>query len=280
MNVKYISVQEVLVPAVTGTQNVLEASHAASVRRVVVVSSVGAVIANPSIPDGAVVDEDCWSDEDYCRTTKVQCSTRVLHHLYIYIICHSIYPVIVLCIHMTYHWSLTLESGHHINVYRQNWYCVSKTVAEREALAYGERTGTMDVVTVCPPWVLGPLLQPTVNATSMRFVTYLKGQSVQFLDCLLALLAGHLRIFQAGMCVHNTRSLLSLLAYAGENTEEKTRNMVDVRDVAAALVLTYETPQASGRRYICSAHAMRVSQTVGLVHSLRPDLKLLRYPRK
>lgn len=103
---KYISVQEVLVPAVTGTQNVLEASHAASVRRVVVVSSVGAVIANPSIPDGAVVDEDCWSDEDYCRTTKVQCSTRVLHHLYIYIyICHSIYPVI-LCIHMTYHWSL------------------------------------------------------------------------------------------------------------------------------------------------------------------------------
>ena len=51
-------------------------------------------------------------------------------------------------------------------------------MAEREALAYGERTG-MDVVTVCPPWVLGPLLQLTVNATSMGFVSYLKGQ---FLD--------------------------------------------------------------------------------------------------
>lgn len=63
---------EVLAPAVTGTRNVLEASHAANVRRVVVVSSVGAVIANPNIPDGAVVDEECWSDEDYCRTTKVQ----------------------------------------------------------------------------------------------------------------------------------------------------------------------------------------------------------------
>ncbi|XP_066370146.1 cinnamoyl-CoA reductase 1-like [Miscanthus floridulus] len=180
---------EVLAPAVTGTQNVLEASRAANVRRVVVVSSVAAVIANPNIPDGAVVDEDCWSDEDYCRATK-------------------------------------------------NWYCVSKTVAEREALAYGERTG-MDVVTVCPPWVLGPLLQPTVNATSMRFVAYLKG----------------------------------------ENTDEKRRNMVDVRDVADALVLTYETPEASGRRYICSAHAMKVSETVGLVHSLHPDLKL-HYPRK
>lgn len=27
---------------------------------------------NPNIPDGAVVDEDCWSDEDYCRTTEVK----------------------------------------------------------------------------------------------------------------------------------------------------------------------------------------------------------------
>jgi nucleoside-diphosphate-sugar epimerase len=63
---------DILAPAVTGTQNVLEGSHAANVRRVVVVSSVAAVLANPSVPDGAIVDEDCWSDEDYCRATKVQ----------------------------------------------------------------------------------------------------------------------------------------------------------------------------------------------------------------
>ncbi|OEL32200.1 Tetraketide alpha-pyrone reductase 1 [Dichanthelium oligosanthes] len=171
---------EILAPAVTGTQNVLKASHAANVRRVVVVSSVGAVIMNPKIPDGAVVDEDCWSDEDYCRNTE----------------------------------------------------------AEREALAYGEKTG-MDVVTVCPPWVLGPLLQPTVNTTSMRLVTYL----------------------------------------TGENTDEKMRNVVDVRDVVEALVLALDTPEASGRRFICSAHAMKVSETVGLIRSLHPDLKL-HYPRK
>lgn len=66
---------------------------------------------------------------------------------------------------------------------------------------------------------------------------------------------------------------------AGENTDEKRRNMVRVRDVADALVLTYETPEASGRRYICSAHAMKVSETVGLVNSLHLDLKL-HYPRK
>lgn len=66
----YVQV-EILAPAVTGTQNVLKASDEAKARRVVVVSSVGAVIMNPKIPDGAVVDEDCWSDEDYCRSTEV-----------------------------------------------------------------------------------------------------------------------------------------------------------------------------------------------------------------
>ncbi|CAN6201085.1 unnamed protein product [Urochloa humidicola] len=186
---------EILAPAVTGTRNVLKASHAAGARRVVVVSSVGAVIMNPGIPGGdaaAVVDEDCWSDEDFCRTT-------------------------------------------------QNWYCLSKTRAERAALAYGEESGpAMDVVTVCPPLVLGPLLQPTVNTTTTRFVAYL----------------------------------------TGENTEEKKRNMVDARDVAAALVLALEAPEASGRRFICSAHAMRVSETVALVNTLHPDLKQLDYPRK
>ncbi|WVZ79358.1 hypothetical protein U9M48_026945 [Paspalum notatum var. saurae] len=183
---------EVLAPAVAGTRHVLAASHAAGVRRVVVVSSVGAVIVNPKIRDGAVVEEDSWSDEDYCRTTE-------------------------------------------------NWYCLSKTVAEREALAYGEKAG-LDVVTVCPPWVLGPLLQPTLNTTSMRLVAYLKG----------------------------------------ENTEEKMRNMVDVRDVADALVLVqYEAAEASGRRrYICSAHTMKLSEMVALVNRLHPDLKLMGYPRK
>ena len=67
---------EILAPAVTGTRNVLRASHAAGARRVVVVSSVGAVIVNPRIPDGAVVDEDCWSDEDHCRATEVRWSSN------------------------------------------------------------------------------------------------------------------------------------------------------------------------------------------------------------
>ncbi|TVU08210.1 hypothetical protein EJB05_41604 [Eragrostis curvula] len=180
---------EVLAPAVTGTRNVLMACEDANIRRVVVVSSTAAVFMNPEIPDGAVVDEDCWSDEDYCRTTQM-------------------------------------------------WYCLSKTLAERAARAYAARTG-MDVVTVCPPLVLGPLLQSTVNTSSLRLLTCLKGETV----------------------------------------EEKTRNVVDVRDVADALVLTYETPAASGRRFICSAYSMKMSEMLGIINSLRPDLKL-DYPTK
>lgn len=60
-----------LAPAVAGTRNVVEASHEAGVRRVVVVSSAAAVILNPAFPRDAVFDEDAWSDEHYCRSIEV-----------------------------------------------------------------------------------------------------------------------------------------------------------------------------------------------------------------
>jgi nucleoside-diphosphate-sugar epimerase len=61
----------VIEPAVKGTLNVLKASLEAKVKRVVVVSSSAAVFKNPSWPKDQVMDETCWSDKEYCRTTKV-----------------------------------------------------------------------------------------------------------------------------------------------------------------------------------------------------------------
>ncbi|KAG8075253.1 hypothetical protein GUJ93_ZPchr0006g40929 [Zizania palustris] len=183
---------EVLVPAVTGTRNVLTACHEANVRRVVVVSSVAAVIVSPGVPnnDDAVLDEDAWSDEDYCRATE-------------------------------------------------NWYYLSKTLAEREALAYAaDKAGRLDVVTVCPPLVLGPLLQPTMNFSSSIVVKVLKG--------------GH-----------------------GITVPDKKTNVVDVRDVADALVLTFENPAASGR-YICSAYQVKVSEIAHIVNGFYPHVN---YPK-
>jgi nucleoside-diphosphate-sugar epimerase len=58
---------------------------------------------------------------------------------------------------------------------RQGWYFLSKTLAERAAFAYAKETG-LDVVSVCPSWCLGPLLQPTVNNSSLTLIDYLKGK--------------------------------------------------------------------------------------------------------
>lgn len=62
---------EVIGPAVVGTTNVLKACYEAKVKRVVVVSSVAAVFSNPNWPKDKAFDEDCWSDEDYCRKNEV-----------------------------------------------------------------------------------------------------------------------------------------------------------------------------------------------------------------
>jgi nucleoside-diphosphate-sugar epimerase len=49
----------------------------------------------------------------------------------------------------------------------------------------------------------------------------------------------------------------------------KLRNFVDVRDVADALLLVYETPEASGR-YICDANARQMSEVVALLKDWYP----------
>ncbi|AQL04873.1 Dihydroflavonol-4-reductase [Zea mays] len=173
---------EVIAPAVIGTTNVLKACYEAKVRRVVVVSSCGAVYANPIYPKGKVFDEDCWSDEDYCRK-------------------------------------------------KEDWYLVSKTLSEREALAFAAKTG-LDVVTVCPSLVFGPLMQPTVNLSSEMILKYFKADL--------------------------------------ETVENVLSNMVDIRDVADALLLTYEKPEASGR-YICSSHAIKISDMINILKTMYPS---------
>lgn len=56
----------------------------------------------------------------------------------------------------------------------KNWYCLSKTEAESEAIEFAKVSG-LDVVTVCPSLVLGPMLQPTVNSSSLVLIKLLKG---------------------------------------------------------------------------------------------------------
>ncbi|KAK6257299.1 hypothetical protein QUC31_000758 [Theobroma cacao] len=178
---------EMIEPAVKGTLNVLKACLEENVKRVVVVSSVSAVSLNPRWPKGQIKDEACWSDKEYCTTTK-------------------------------------------------NWYCFSKTEAESEAFEFAKRTG-LDVVTVCPTLILGPLLQPAVNASSLV--------------------------------------LIKLLKEGYDSLENKHRSIVDVRDVAQALLLVYEKPEAEGR-YICTAHSIRARDLVDKLRSIFPNYN---YPK-
>ncbi|XP_047068203.1 cinnamoyl-CoA reductase 1-like [Lolium rigidum] len=96
----------------------------------------------------------------------------------------------------------------------EDWYSVSKITAEKAAHEYGEKTG-LDVVILNPAVVFGPLLQPTVNASSQFLIYFLKGGPDQMRD--------------------------------------KLWHIVDVRDTADALLLLYEAPEASGR-HICAPH--------------------------
>lgn len=178
---------ELIEPAVKGTLNVLRACDEAKVKRVVIVSSVVAVCMNPSLPKGQVMDENWWSDKEYCRATK-------------------------------------------------NWYCLSKTEAESEAWEFAKRSG-LDVVTICPSLILGPNLLSAVNASS--------------------------------------KVLIKLLKEGYESLENKLRHLVDVRDVAEALLLVYEKPEAEGR-YICTAHEIRTEDLVEKLRNIYPNYN---YPK-
>ncbi|KAK7294038.1 hypothetical protein RJT34_16921 [Clitoria ternatea] len=119
----------------------------------------------------------------------------------------------------------------------QNWYCFSKTEAEDQAMNFAKRTG-LDVVTICPSLVLGPLLQSTtVNASSLILPKLLKG------------------------C---------------DTVEDKTRWIVDVRDVVDAILLAYEKPEAQGR-YQCNSHTLKTRDLVEKLKSIYPNYK---YPAK
>uniref|UniRef100_A0A0A9DKP2 NAD-dependent epimerase/dehydratase domain-containing protein n=1 Tax=Arundo donax TaxID=35708 RepID=A0A0A9DKP2_ARUDO len=59
-----------------------------------------------------------------------------------------------------------------------DWYSVAKITAEQTALEYADKNG-LDVVTLYPPLVFGPLLQSTVNTSSKFLIYVIKGSLVR-----------------------------------------------------------------------------------------------------
>ncbi|ESQ27477.1 hypothetical protein EUTSA_v10018847mg [Eutrema salsugineum] len=111
------------------------------------------------------------------------------------------------------------------------YYVLAKTLMEREALEWSKKS-LADVVTVLPSVTVGPRLQSTLNSSSLGLLQFIKG---------------------------GIKSLLSEKLY-----------LVDVRDVADALLLVYENPGAKGR-YICNSHSLYNTSLVEKLKNMYPN---------
>ncbi|GKB10546.1 tetraketide alpha-pyrone reductase 1-like protein [Tanacetum coccineum] len=172
-------------PAVKGTLSVLKsAAKVPSLKRVVLTSSMAAVVFGAKIPEsGAVVDETWFSDPVLCEQKKL-------------------------------------------------WYMLSKTLAEDAAVKFSKENG-LELVAINPGYVIGPILQPTLNMTS----------------------EGFMRLIETGQ----------------EVFADGIYRLVDVRDVAIAHILAFENPEANGR-YCVVGNVLHSSEIMKIVNKLYPAL--------
>ncbi|XP_052167448.1 cinnamoyl-CoA reductase 1-like [Oryza glaberrima] len=116
----------------------------------------------------------------------------------------------------------------------ENWYSLAKTEGEEMALEYGNKNG-LHVVTVCPGIVFGPMLQTVQLNTTTKALLY---------------------IIQGG--------------HGPDTMNNKFLSMVDVRDVADALLLAYEEAGPS-ERYICALEQMDLKDLLSLMKTMYPN---------
>ncbi|XP_068648944.1 phenylacetaldehyde reductase [Aristolochia californica] len=119
----------------------------------------------------------------------------------------------------------------------QEWYPLSKTLAEKAAWDFAGKHG-LDMVTIHPSTCIGPLLQPGLNASSAVLLQLLQGSQDTQGDHYLG-------------CVH-------------------------VQDVADAHVLAFETPMASGR-YLCTNGIYQFKHFAEKVAELCPQFPVHRF---
>ncbi|RZC62694.1 hypothetical protein C5167_024468 [Papaver somniferum] len=113
------------------------------------------------------------------------------------------------------------------------WYVLSKTLAEAAAWKYVKEKG-IDMVTINPAMVIGPLLQPTLNTSAEAIQKLVNG------------------------------------ANAFPNA---AFGWVNVKDVANAHILAFETPSASGR-YLLVERVIHYSVIVEILRELYPAVQL------
>ncbi|CAO2208240.1 unnamed protein product [Urochloa humidicola] len=158
----------------------------ASIKKVVITSSIAAVAYNgrPRTPE-VIVDETWFSDPQICEKN-------------------------------------------------QQWYVVSKTLAEEAAWKFSRDNG-FEIVTINPAMVIGPLLQATLNTSAEAILKLINGSSSTYPN------------FSFGW--------------------------VNVKDVALAHILAYEVPSANGR-YCVVERVAHYSEVVNIIRKMYPTIAL------
>ncbi|XP_021616396.2 phenylacetaldehyde reductase [Manihot esculenta] len=113
------------------------------------------------------------------------------------------------------------------------WYVVSKTLAEDSAWKFAKEKG-IDLVSINPAMVIGPLLQPTLNTSAAAILSLIKGANT---------------------------------------FPNATFGWVNVKDVANAHIQAFEIPSASGR-YCLVEKVAHCSEVVKILLELYPDFQL------
>jgi len=114
----------------------------------------------------------------------------------------------------------------------EQWYVLSKTLAEEAAWKFSKDNG-LEIVTINPTMVIGPLLQPTLNTSAEAILKLINGSSSTYPN----------------------------VAFG----------WINVKDVALAHILAYEVPSANGR-YCMVERVAHHSELVELIHKMYPDI--------
>jgi nucleoside-diphosphate-sugar epimerase len=81
---------EVIDPAVNGTLNVLASCAKAQTKKVVLTSSISAIIFTNKRNSMGGIDESLWSDPDFCRENKVLWSSHFASYIFLVLIFQGI----------------------------------------------------------------------------------------------------------------------------------------------------------------------------------------------
>jgi len=118
----------------------------------------------------------------------------------------------------------------------KNPYYFAKYKAELEAWKYAE-SNDLDLITINPGYIIGPNFYRHTPTTE---------------------------VFEK--IITNKIPMIPPMRF----------NFVDVRDVALAHILAFETKEAKGR-YICATDVMTFKETLQLLHRMHPEIKIPRF---